>query len=215
MFQISKDKVQEAEKSYLDLNHVWRQENEDDNEDVPQKRFHEIAKDEIQEGEKSYLDLNHVWRQENEDDNEDVPWQRFHEIAKDKVQEGEKSYLDLNREWRQENEDDNEDAPQQRFHEDTSSVSAVLCDSGSGSAVRDKGKKIVGFTSLLTTPTILEEKEEEEMPQVVYENLDDIPPLAKTYVKTPPKMKRKRGDEDPSERSSITKRINFGYPLVV
>ncbi|XP_059073863.1 uncharacterized protein LOC131874482 [Cryptomeria japonica] len=100
----------------------------------------------------------------------------------------------------------------------TSSTSAGLCDLGSGSAVGDKGKKILGFTSLLTTPNIPEdeeeEEEEEEMPRVhvVYENIENIPPLPKTYIKSPAKPKRKRGDEDPSEPSSAAKRINFDDP---
>ncbi|GLJ08036.1 hypothetical protein SUGI_0080040 [Cryptomeria japonica] len=34
----------------------------------------------------------------------------------------------------------------------TSSTSAVQCDLGSGSAIGDKGKRIIGFTSLMTTP---------------------------------------------------------------
>ncbi|GLJ22348.1 hypothetical protein SUGI_0420690 [Cryptomeria japonica] len=88
---------------------------------------------------------------------------------------------------------------------------------GFGSAVGDKGKRILGFTSLLTTPTIPEdEEEEEEMPQVhvVYENIENIPPLPKTYIKSPAKPKRKCGDEDPSERSSTAKRIDFDDPSV-
>ncbi|XP_059063695.1 uncharacterized protein LOC131033072 isoform X5 [Cryptomeria japonica] len=94
--------------------------------------------------------------------------------------------------------------------EGTSSTSAGQCDLGSSSAVRDKGKRILGFTSLMTTPSIPEE-EEEEMPQVdvVYENIQNIPPLPKTYIKSPAKMKRKREDEDLSEPSSAAKRIDF------
>ncbi|XP_059065462.1 uncharacterized protein LOC131043745 isoform X1 [Cryptomeria japonica] len=78
----------------------------------------------------------------------------------------------------------------------TSSTIARLCNLGSGSAVGDKGKRILGFTSLLTTPSILED-EEEEMPlvHVVYENIENIPPLPKTYIKSHAKPKRKRGDE--------------------
>ncbi|XP_057856322.1 uncharacterized protein LOC131065601 isoform X2 [Cryptomeria japonica] len=52
----------------------------------------------------------------------------------------------------------------------TSSASAGLCNSGSSSATGDKGK-------------------------VVYGNIENIPPLPKTYIKSPPKLKRKRGDE--------------------
>ncbi|GLJ53652.1 hypothetical protein SUGI_1144420 [Cryptomeria japonica] len=69
---------------------------------------------------------------------------------------------------------------------------------GSGSVVGDKGKRILGFTSLMTTPSIPEdEEEEEEMPRVdvVYENIENIPPLLKTYTKSPAKPKRKCGDE--------------------
>ncbi|XP_059071407.1 uncharacterized protein LOC131875654 [Cryptomeria japonica] len=69
----------------------------------------------------------------------------------------------------------------------TSSTSAVQCDLGSGSAIGDKGK-------------------------VVYENIQNIPPLPKTYIKSPAKLKRKRGDEDPSEPSSAAKRIDFDDP---
>ncbi|GLJ51104.1 hypothetical protein SUGI_1087840, partial [Cryptomeria japonica] len=77
----------------------------------------------------------------------------------------------------------------------TSSTSVVQCDLGSGSVIGDKGKRILGFTSLMTTPSIPEE--EEEMPQVdvVYENIQNIPPLPKTYIKSPAKLKRKCGDE--------------------
>ncbi|GLJ25188.1 hypothetical protein SUGI_0481830 [Cryptomeria japonica] len=71
--------------------------------------------------------------------------------------------------------------------EGTSSTSAVQCDLGSGSAIGDKGK-------------------------VVYENIQNIPPLPKTYIKSPAKLKRKRGDEDPSEPSSAAKRIDFDDP---
>ncbi|GLJ12897.1 hypothetical protein SUGI_0199990 [Cryptomeria japonica] len=99
----------------------------------------------------------------------------------------------------------------------TSSTSAGLCDSGSGSAVGDKGKRIIGFTSLLTTPTIPEDEkeEEEDMPRVhvVYENIENIPPLPKTYIKSPAKPKRKSGDEDPSEPSNTAK-IDFDDPSV-
>ncbi|XP_057823795.2 uncharacterized protein LOC131036018 [Cryptomeria japonica] len=97
----------------------------------------------------------------------------------------------------------------------TSITSVGLCDLGSGSAVGDKGKRILGFTSLLTKPTIPEdEEEEEEMPRVhvVYENIENIPPLPKTYIKSPAKLKRKRGDEDPLEPSSAAKRIDFDDP---
>ncbi|XP_059067411.1 uncharacterized protein LOC131858247 [Cryptomeria japonica] len=96
---------------------------------------------------------------------------------------------------------------------DAPSASAVSCDPGFGSAIKDKGKRIVGFASLLTAPTIHEEAA--EMPQVVYENIDDIPALAKTYSKTPPQLKRKRGDEDLSELRSVVKSIDFDDPSVV
>ncbi|GLJ36239.1 hypothetical protein SUGI_0727500 [Cryptomeria japonica] len=94
----------------------------------------------------------------------------------------------------------------------TSSTSAVQCDLGSGSAIGDKGKRILGFTSLMTTPSILEEEEEMPRVDVVYENIQNIPPLSKTYIKSPAKLKRKRGDEDPSEPSSAAKRIDFDDP---
>ncbi|GLJ50956.1 hypothetical protein SUGI_1085280 [Cryptomeria japonica] len=71
----------------------------------------------------------------------------------------------------------------------TSSMSVGLCDSGSDSVVGDKGK-------------------------VVYENIENIPPLPKTYIKSPPKPKRKHGDEDPFESSSAAKRIDFDDPSV-
>ncbi|GLJ17738.1 hypothetical protein SUGI_0309640 [Cryptomeria japonica] len=82
----------------------------------------------------------------------------------------------------------------------TRSMSVGQCDLGSGSAVGDKGKRILGFTSLMTTPCI--PKEEEEMPRVdvVYENIQNIPPLLKTYIKTPTKLKRKHGDESRAVR---------------
>ncbi|GLJ13427.1 hypothetical protein SUGI_0212030 [Cryptomeria japonica] len=81
--------------------------------------------------------------------------------------------------------------------EGTSNTSAGQCDLGSGSAVGDKGKRILGFTSLMTTPSIPQDEEQEEMPRVdvVYENIENIPPLPKTYIKSPTKPKRKRGDE--------------------
>ncbi|GLJ34314.1 hypothetical protein SUGI_0689880 [Cryptomeria japonica] len=69
----------------------------------------------------------------------------------------------------------------------TSNMSAGKCDLGSDSAVGDKGK-------------------------VVYKNIQNIPPLPKTYIKNPAKLKRKRGDEDPSEPSSAAKRIDFDDP---
>ncbi|XP_057873414.1 uncharacterized protein LOC131079465 isoform X1 [Cryptomeria japonica] len=94
----------------------------------------------------------------------------------------------------------------------TSNMSAGQCDLGSGSAVGDKRKRILGFTSLLTTPSIPEDDEEEEMSRVVYENIENIPPLPKTCNKSLAKPKRKRGDEDPSEPSSAAKRIDFDDP---
>ncbi|XP_057849082.2 uncharacterized protein LOC131060013 isoform X1 [Cryptomeria japonica] len=94
----------------------------------------------------------------------------------------------------------------------TSSTSVVQCDLGSGSAIGDKGKRILGFTSLMTTPDIPEEEEEMPRVDVVYENIQNIPPLPKTYIKSPAKLKRKRGDEDPSEPSSVAKRIDFDDP---
>ncbi|XP_057873415.1 uncharacterized protein LOC131079465 isoform X2 [Cryptomeria japonica] len=69
----------------------------------------------------------------------------------------------------------------------TSNMSAGQCDLGSGSAVGDKRK-------------------------VVYENIENIPPLPKTCNKSLAKPKRKRGDEDPSEPSSAAKRIDFDDP---
>ncbi|GLJ22709.1 hypothetical protein SUGI_0427720 [Cryptomeria japonica] len=69
----------------------------------------------------------------------------------------------------------------------TSSTSAVQCDLGSGSAIGDKGK-------------------------VVYQDIQNIPPLPKTYINSLAKLKRKRGDEDPSEPSSVAKRIDFDDP---
>ncbi|GLJ40805.1 hypothetical protein SUGI_0844090 [Cryptomeria japonica] len=98
------------------------------------------------------------------------------------------------------------------FYKGTSSTSAVQCDLGSGSAIGDKGKRILGFTSLMTTPSIPEEEEEMPRVDVVYENIQNIPPLPKTYIKSPAKLKRKHGDEDPSEPSSAAKRIDFDDP---
>ncbi|XP_059077645.1 disease resistance protein RUN1-like isoform X2 [Cryptomeria japonica] len=49
---------------------------------------------------------------------------------------------------------------------------------------------------------------------VVYENIESIPPLPKTYIKSLAKPKRKHGDKDPSELSSATKRIDFDDPSV-
>ncbi|XP_059077851.1 uncharacterized protein LOC131876457 [Cryptomeria japonica] len=101
-----------------------------------------------------------------------------------------------------------------RGDEGTSSTSVGQCDLGSGSAVGDKGKRILGFTSLMTTSSIPEDEEEEQMPRVdvVYENIENMPPLLKTYIKSLSKPKRKRGDEDPLERSSAAKRIDFDDP---
>ncbi|GLJ09538.1 hypothetical protein SUGI_0111390 [Cryptomeria japonica] len=91
-----------------------------------------------------------------------------------------------------------------KFHLGTSNMSAEQCDLGSGNAIGDKGKRILGFTSLMTTPSIPEEEEEMPRVDVVYENIQNIPPLLKTYIKNPAKLKRKHGDEDPSEPSNVS-----------
>ncbi|GLJ14357.1 hypothetical protein SUGI_0231940 [Cryptomeria japonica] len=50
-------------------------------------------------------------------------------------------------------------------------------------------------------------------PEVAYENIENIPPLLKTYIKSSAKPKRKHGYEVPSEPSSVAK-INSDDPSV-